>query len=62
MSRKIKQKYKNILAQSQLNDTNTNPKTFHFPQSSNTFQQVLFGDTESGVRRPLNSVDEEESD
>ena len=26
------------------------------------FSQVLFGDTESGVRRPLNSVDEEESD
>jgi len=25
-------------------------------------EEVLFGDTESGVRRPLNSVDEEESD
>ena len=25
-------------------------------------EEVLFGDTEAGVRRPLNSVDEEESD
>ena len=61
MSRK-KNKKMYLLPQSQLNDTNINPKIFHFPQSFNAFQQVLFGDIESGVRRPLNSVDEEESD